>query len=59
MDQKLKPHYTVSVYSEIDSSLLESHYYTTEVEARVAKVKLDAKYAEELCRVEIETVYEE
>ncbi|WP_161979786.1 hypothetical protein [Streptococcus sp. S784/96/1] len=48
--------WTVTAYSQIDGSVRETHYFNYEVEAKVAKVKLDDKYRDDLCNVKIEEV---
>ncbi|MGT2682969.1 hypothetical protein [Streptococcus porci] len=58
MVNKIQPSYTVTVYSQIDRSVRDTHYFETEIEARVARVLLADKWRDELCDVEIEVVYE-
>lgn len=48
--------YTVTVYSEIDRSIRETHYVDSHAAARVEKSRLEAKYSDDLCFVEIEEV---
>lgn len=48
--------WTVTAYSQIDGKSRETHYFDYEVEARVARVKMAAKYADDLCDVKIEEV---
>lgn len=48
--------YTVTVYSKIDRSIRETHYFVSHAEARAEKSRLEVKYSDDLCVVEIEEV---
>lgn len=55
---KNKPEYVLTFYSQIDHSIQGEYRFKTEIEARVAKVKMEGRYREDLCFGEIEVVYE-